>query len=216
VRQSEEAPNLLSVTELIDRCTQASPEQRRYWTEFNRRFDEQIIIFTLRYLRRTYNDKIGKQKLDDVKQDVFVRLAKDNAKILKAFRGKTERELLGYLSIICKSTTLNYLRAEKKRAQRNVSTTHNDDDREGLEMDISTHDTTDELSFSETKDHIVQLLRTNYYSRKFERDLTIFKLYYFNGMTTKEIGEFKSFGLSASGIETLISRMKKAIENEKY
>jgi DNA-directed RNA polymerase specialized sigma24 family protein len=47
------------------------------------------------------------------------------------------------------------------------------------------------------------------------RNALIFKLHYVDGFECEEIARFPGFGLTTSGIETVLARLRKKIQNEK-
>lgn len=207
----------LSHKELIFKCCRRSKDWEDIWQEFKNRFDKLILLFIYREFKQRSGKKYGSQFNDiikDLRQDVYIKLLNDKGKALRNFKGKDENSFLAYLYTISKNLVINYVKSSHKREVhlRDVKSHQNHLGFDNYQPEPLTSNTSDELEEHFLQELLVEKLKENYSSRKFERDLVIFKLFYFKGLSPQDIQRNFDFNLSASGIETLVSRMKKTLK----
>ena len=77
----------------------------------------------------------------------------------------------------------------------------------GLQLQPVSMDTVDEIEKSIFQDFILEKIKTCYCSKNLERDILLFKFFYFKGFTAKEIASNSNFNLTASGVETTVNRI---------
>lgn len=203
--------NQLSNNELIKGCLNHSENYESYWLEFKYRFDDSITQFITKALLR-YNCEIYLLQLANTileyKQDVYLKLLKNNAKVLRNFIGAHENSIFKYLEMICKSAVSSSIRLRKNRC-RTVSIDELMETR-GMASPITSEGATCEL----LKGDILFLIKKIYDEKKqknLRRNTSIFRLYFFMGFTTKQISRFRFVELSSSGVETVISRIRTAL-----
>ncbi|MBN2088478.1 sigma-70 family RNA polymerase sigma factor [candidate division KSB1 bacterium] len=173
------------------------------WSEFVSRFDETIRrgIFRFKNLLVNHKDSEFRYKImEDLIQDVYHQLLKNDCKALKDFRGKNENSFYLYLTIICKNTTLNYLKSKGSHEDRTP-------DHEGEKDEPGTVDTPGE--------QIDLLACINLFStgKNKERDRLILKLYFLENYLPEEIANILPGDLSPKRIANLISEFKNYIKN---
>jgi len=78
---------------------------------------------------------------------------------------------------------------------------------EDLQFQPVSMDTVDEIEKSDFRNFILEKIETCYRSKNLERDILLFKLFYFKGFTAKEIASNSNFNLTASGVETTVNRI---------
>ncbi len=205
----------LSDNDLIKKCREHSPDWNRFWKEFERRFDEYIFFMILYELRRQLSSSVIydlKESIQDLRQDVYEKLLKDDGKALKEFRGEHTESFRAYLRSITINLTKNFSKREKLQQRRMNDVIGESSAPELFRINSVTNETEEHLDEAFVKEHIIRMLRANYPSRNLDRDILIFKLYFFEGLSPKQIHNIINGELSASGVESTVSRMKKTLE----
>lgn len=205
-----------AVLDLIKRCTRKSPNWNQVWEEFEERFGKKILMY-LYYEFKKYSKGYYETEYDeiikDLRQDVYIKLLKTDGQALKNFRGKTQNSFLAYLHVISRNVVLNFIKNSYERSVTKfvrLGEMHSNTERKQIES-IS-HETVDTMDKQFMREFIVSRLKGGYRSRNFQRDLLVFKLFYFEGHSAKEIISGCDINLSISGIETVVSRMKNYLE----
>ncbi len=205
----------LSDNDLIKKCLERSEHWNVFWNEFEKRFGQFILYLIVSELKKHWNSpdlNQFKEAIKDIRQEVYAKLLKDGGKALKDFRGSHPDSFKAYLKTIAVNLTKNFSKNEmlkRRRVPDNLSATGK---YEPDAMSPVSNDTKNNLDEKFVKEHIIQALTTYYRSRKLERDIAIFKLYFFESLTSHEIQRAIDTGLTVSGIETIISRTKQALE----
>ncbi len=208
---------------LVSRC--AADQQNTFlWTEFLKRFSPKINNFIRATLRQYKNTTAGPADSpafvdstheSDLFQNVILRLVQNNCSALKRFTGTTESEFLVYLAVITRSTVRDSVRYQsaKRRFHRSASPTvryanFNKDSEfirepsveDKVERGILAREL-EQLSFKAIQDN----------SGEPNRDMLIFKLYFYQDLSAAQIASCQGVGLSKTGIEKIIGRLKDKI-----
>lgn len=220
-----ELPNL-SDTELIAKCTQKSAGWQNFWREFQNRFGKKILFYIYGEFHKISGEKISTEFheiIKDLRQDVYIKLLKNDSQALKNFNGKNETSFLAYLHVIAKNLVVNYVNTNRYQKSVSMSKIKHRSDPKGSEtfpFQPVSMDTVDELEKLIFKNFILKKIKACFHSKNFERDILFFKLFYFKGFTTREIAKNTNFKLSASGIETIVNRivqrLRKNFKKNKY
>jgi RNA polymerase sigma-70 factor (ECF subfamily) len=133
--------------------------------------------------------------IDDLVQETYLRLCKDNCRPLREFRAQHDEAIFGYLKVIAASVALDHFRARATHKRRGEVV----DD--GTNLEASTSSSTIERST------LVKELDQRLATSETERDRTIFWLYYRQGYTAKDIAAMPNFGLTQKGVESCIYRL---------
>jgi RNA polymerase sigma-70 factor (ECF subfamily) len=97
----------LSSAELIASCLgDGSPS---VWREFVGRFQPLIASVILRTIRR-YGE-FNSSLVDDLVQETFLRLCKDDFRALRQFEQRHEDAIFGYLKVVAASVTTDHFRS---------------------------------------------------------------------------------------------------------
>ena len=208
----------LSNNELIRRCAYPAENWNRMWAEFEARFGGIIVLLLYRGMTKPGVDGHTNEfpeTLQDLKQDVYIKLLKNNAEALRKFNGRNEKSIFAYLNIISKNIVLNYVKKQEcaRRSPRPVFSHGSSDSNEY--GPIGTNSTAEELEWQFLKEAIIASLRERWKGANLERDLRIFELYFFEGLYAGEILKKCPSNLSKSGIDTLIYRMRKCLRDLK-
>ncbi len=199
--------------ELAHLCA-ARQQDSELWTEFLRRFTPKIKIFIRSTLRQRGNAGSAacadSNQESDLFQNTVLRLVQNDCAALKRFTGTTESELLIYFAVIARSTVRDSVRRQsaKRRFHWFASPTVSSDDYEfirepgienSVEREILAREI-EQLSFKTISSSILPV-----------RDKLIFQLYFYEGLSAAQIAACNGIGLSKTGIEKIINRLKEKV-----
>jgi RNA polymerase sigma factor (sigma-70 family) len=187
-----------SAAELIVLCLEAGSASA--WREFVARFQPLIASVILRSIRR-YGES-NPSLADDLVQETFLRLCKDDSKALRQFEQRHEDAIFGYLKVVAASVTMDHFRslgAQKRRGDRLAES------EEAIDLHVSTPANAEQSLMLREIDQCIERVSDS------KRDQTIFWLYYQQGFTAKDIAQLPNIGLTAKGIESCIYRLTKAV-----
>lgn len=211
----------ISNPDLIRRCA-SSPDDSTLWQEFIRRFDD--------FLRRTAVRLLGSPVVpaparlvalvEDIVQDVYVRLLHDDCRALLQFRGENEEAIFPYLHSITATVILNHFRAtrakKRPRVERslNASIAWAEEDFRPLSAVIPDPRTLseEEIRLAELRDEINYLLDRILHGPNKSRDKLIFQLFHFDGLSPEEIAQISAIDMNPHGIEVVLSRIRQKLE----
>jgi len=205
----------LANNDLVNRCAVESAN-RLVWDEFYRRFDDHIRLMVMRYcgLRRLP----GQTLVNDLTQDVYVRLVKDGHRVLHNFRGENENAIFTFLALTARTVVSEY--EKKKNAKKRW---HQE---ESLDKPVSPVDdglrlidilsnpyipAPDEPLMLESLQQEVQaLLDEAITGHEKKRDQKIFLYHVFEGLTPQQISARAA--LSPKRIRNIITTTRKRLK----
>lgn len=200
-----------TVSSLLGAC--ASGSDPRSWEEFIRRF-ESAICHGLRRAQRRAAYWIDPEALDDLRQDVYCRLVEDGARVLANCRASTEAEVAAYLAKIAENVTLDHLRAGSAR-KRGGGRRETSIDEPGLNLangSVGREPTPEErLLAEEDLRRFSRSCRRAVSRSAVERDWRILQLALIGGYSSAEIAGLLGSGLSTSGIDSIVCRVKRRL-----
>lgn len=211
--------NKLKNTELVKRCANDT-KNKQVWLEFVSRFDKHIYLIVLREckIRGLYKNKVQfKEAVQDLVQDIYLKILKDDCQSLKAFRGNSENSIYIYLGTIAKNAVINYIIRMNAQKRPQIEKylddfiTTNDEGGEIFYKDVlksTIFDTEQELTLIITKEDIEVNLNNILKGKYKERNKLICKLHFYDGFSVNEIASYFNFGLSAARIANIISEIK--------
>jgi RNA polymerase sigma-70 factor (ECF subfamily) len=199
VQYSQMAP-----PQLIAVCTSEANEAA--WREFIRRFHPLIVAAITKAVRRFGN--VSHQLVDDLIQDVFLKLCKDNFRALRSLgTAHHERAFFGFLKVVATHTAQDYFRSAA--SAKGGSGKSPEADRVFMEHGLS--DGSPELDIKILLGEIDTIMKTHEHEPNFERDYAIFCLYYSQGLTAKEIAALPGMKLTVKGVESTLLRLTQQI-----
>jgi RNA polymerase sigma-70 factor (ECF subfamily) len=187
----------LAAAEIVRACLHTGSEAA--WTAFVRRFQPLIASAVSRVVRR-YGVP-SPALVDDLCQETYLRLCKDNCRSLREFESNHDEAIFGYLKVIATSVALDHFRArasQKRRAEV-------EDDGTYVEASVS--------ASSIEHSTLLQQLERQLAARETERDRTIFWLYYRQGYTARDIAAMPQLGLTQKGVESCIYRLTQSLRS---
>jgi RNA polymerase sigma factor (sigma-70 family) len=179
----------LPIRELLQKCLDSDGQDE--WTEFVRRTQRTISIT----IKRAGSYKIDEGTVDDLTQDTFAKLFRDDRAALRRIRGEHENSIFAYI----------------RRAAWTTAIDRRPDilDFDELTEDIATANWNS--AFDNLRKEEVDRCLKNLPSLS-ERDREIFWLHFEQGYTHKEISQIPHFNLKESGVESVILRLVRYVK----
>lgn len=198
---------------LIRRCAESENEES--WREFVGRFKRPIERGILRVLRASAQNLRGYER-EDLAQDVFCRLLDHGRRRLRWCRGRTEDQIASYLCRVAETVTIDHLRSQAALKRR--SWTPGESVRDTMPGDpmARVEDPKPGPEQRAIRRELRQALaghcREVVSDATGRRDLEIFRLAIVEGWSSREIAERVGEGLSASGVDSVICRLRRRLE----
>ena len=197
------------VNELAEACARSADAAE--WEQFLGRCVP-VASLTAARVARLWTGSASAAIVDDIVQEIFLRLCEQERRILRNFKPRGEDSFLGLLRLVSASVASDYFRRQysAKRGGK-VATTALDelaspavaasaDDAAGMQKAVLLAELDQKLLSA--PDVIGQ------------RDRAIFWLYYLQGLTAEEIAGLPASGLSAKGIESALRRVTQWLRKE--
>ena len=191
-----------SVNDLAKACARSADSAE--WEEFVSRCVPLASVVALR-VSRMWVAAPSPAAVDDIVQEVFLKLCDQERRILRNFEPRGEDSFLGLLRIVTASVANDYFRRlySEKRG--------------GKVLTMPLLDESAQLPVGETREaaRMQQLALLEQLDHKLraapdaipERDRALFWLYYRQGYTAEEIARLPATGLSAKGVESALRRV---------
>ena len=198
----------MSAAELVRECGRKLTD-RELWDRFQKRFRKPIFLFLIRALRERKVEDYTFDLVDDLSQDLYVKLVQNDGRLLRTFRGQTEFSVMAFLARVAISVVWDYQRweyAAKRQPGQVISIEKLREDREkssGVELDVGSI-----LSWIDLE----RLVALDADQKHASRNIIILKLRHIDGLTIGEIAKFPGFGLTESGIDTVLRRLKARLQ----
>lgn len=186
--------------QLLRAC--AKPDSTAAWKEFMRRYHGVLTAAAIRVSRHW--GKGTADEIDDIVQDIYIKLCADGARVLTSFQAVKPGEDFGYLKVVATHHAQDYYRkrAANKRGLRNT---------ESLEDSHGVAAPDGGMERRLVLAEVDKVLRSETQTQTGPRDRGIFRLYYQQGMTAKAIAELPGVQLSQKGVESVLQRLTDAI-----
>jgi RNA polymerase sigma-70 factor, ECF subfamily len=191
----------ISVNELAQVC--AISADAAEWEEFLRRTTPLASLVVSR-VARLWVSVPAPAIVDDIVQEVYLKLCEQERRILREFTPRGEDSFLGLLRIVAGSVANDYFRrlCTAKRGGNVVITGLTWDFAPGADTNGGAKGVQNLVLFSQ----LDQVLREAS-DEVSERDRNLFWLYYLQGLTAAEIASLPGMGLSAKGVESALRRI---------
>ena len=195
------------VNELARACAHSADTAE--WGEFLGRCAPVAALVAAR-VARIWQRTASSAVVDDIVQEVFVKLCEQERRILREFKPKGDDSFLALLRVITASVANDYFRRQysEKRGGKVVTMLL---DEEPSSM-VATHNDQDAqraVLFNE----LDRKLRSASGATA-ERDRALFWLYYLQGLTADEIASLPGSELSAKGVESALRRVTAWLRKE--
>jgi RNA polymerase sigma-70 factor (ECF subfamily) len=197
------------VNDLAKACARSADAAE--WDEFVRLCRPLATLVAFRISRQWVNST-SSTAVDDIVQEIFVKLCEQKRRILREFEPRGEDSFLGLLRIVSASVANDYFRRLRsaKRGGKVVTTPLVED---GTQMPVASGRQSAEMQRSVLFAQLDQKLRSAPEIIG-ERDRSFFWLYYLQGLTAEEIARMFPAGLTAKGVESALRRVSKWLRGE--
>jgi RNA polymerase sigma-70 factor (ECF subfamily) len=198
-----------SVNDLAKACSHSADAAE--WEELLRRCTPLASLVALR-ISRLWMSGPSPAMVDDIVQEVFLKLCEQERRILRDFQPRGEDSFLGLLRMVATSVANDYFRRlySVKRGGNVVTTTLDETvtpsvaacTREAAQTQYSVLlSQLDEMMLAEPE--VIS-----------PRDRSLFWLYYLQGLTAEEIAALPTAGLKAKGVESALRRIANWLRGE--
>ena len=221
-------PAKASNRELVRRLVDAGPEDSA-WLEFVSRFHDWIRRVTFRAYAaeaergRGLDAGLPGEVVEDLTQEVFVRLLDGERRALAHFQGRNENSIYTYLYTIATNLVRDHfkkLRAQRRPpAARSLSEPLRTADGPVEELTLgdvlfnSTQSPEEWAQSAEFREKISEAVGRVSPGAASKRDRLIFRLYFVEGLTLEEIASLRTVRLSVSGVEKRVVKIRTALNN---
>ena len=220
----------ISNVQLVRLCAQ-EPNHHRAWEEFVDRFNQHITLTVLRVVsaksgRLLRLEEVKTRELvRDLVQDVYLHLLSQEAQALKRFHGHHEKSIYAYLAKVATTVALDRWRQDQttQRTAQFISWSELLGQESRLSKPPQAPLTTSDLSYTSDEQVVIADLRNQLEhlleGEQKQRDIMIFLLHVFDGLTANDIAAQEGFGLTHEGVASVLRRVKQklreAMENER-
>lgn len=209
----------LTVHELLKRCLERPPDEDA-WREFVQRYHGAIRssvakTFHARAIQETdRRAQFPEDLIEDLVQVVYMRLVEEGNRALNRFEGEHENSIFQYLTIISINVVRDHFREGKAQKRPKLSFSldelmENAGDGGMLKDAVSSIDglRVTGASSNVTMDDLEAALKRSVSRRHRDRDILIFKLRYYDGLTLDEIKKSLRLDISPIGIGSILNRI---------
>src|SRR2546428_1018858 len=203
-----------TAADLLRECGEKLTD-RALWTKFQERFQGLIFLYLMRALRLRRIQEDTSDVVPDLAQEVYLRLVQHNGRVLRSFRGTTEFSVLAFLGRISSSVVQDYQRqlaTEKRRATvvpiESIKAGELTGSRSAGAAEFDSNAIGAILSWIDVE----RIVEGDPDRKNARRNALIFKLHYIDGFQAAEIARFPGFELAKSGVESILARMRKRIQ----
>jgi RNA polymerase sigma-70 factor, ECF subfamily len=197
------------VNELARTCARSA--DTAVWGEFLGRCAPVAALVATR-VTRIWHGRSTAAVVDDIVQEVFLKLCEQERRILRDFKPRGEDSFFALLRVITASVANDYFRRQNSEKRGGKVVTMILDDESSSVVPIASEKDSEiqrAVLFSEL-DHKLRSAP----GATAERDRTIFWLYYLQGLTADEIAELPASDLSAKGVESALRRISAWLRKE--
>jgi RNA polymerase sigma factor (sigma-70 family) len=204
----------MSAHDLVRECGERLTDPE-LWRRFQERFQGLVFMYVMRALRiRLIRDDIA-DIVPDLAQEVYLRLLRDNGRALRSFKGTTEFSVRAFLGRISESVVQDYQRraGRDKRSAQVIPIEH------AKTAELIGRRSADAPEFDSSRLGSIlswidmeRVVEGDPDQKNARRDALIFQLHYIDGFESREIASFPGFGLTKSGVQAILARLRKRIQ----
>jgi len=200
----------ISPEELILACFQTRDELA--WAEFVRRFHPLIARVVIRAARQWGVD--SSQAIDDLIQEVYLKLCVDNVRLLRNFKPTHEGAIYGYIKVFTANLAHDHFKASRAQKRGGSVETASMEGDDAVERLTRSESETTILERRLLLGQVATCLEVVASGSNAERDCRIFWLYYRAGFSASAIAVLPRIGLSTKGVESTILRLTRAVRQQ--
>jgi RNA polymerase sigma-70 factor (ECF subfamily) len=197
----------LSSPELFSLCSGAG--DAACWQEFIRRFNPLIARTVLRVAMR-YGIS-NKALVDDLVQETYLRICANECALLRRFSPRQPESAFAFLKVVAANVAQDHFKsrlADKRAPESTADSVEETSATVGWEPPKSSLNDPERAVLI---DQIDRKLKEVVPEREFQRDRTVFWLYYRSGLTASAIASLPTVGLTTKGVESVLFRLTRLI-----
>lgn len=189
--------------QLVSECVEGHADA---WKEFIRRFGKLVMGVAVRAASRWGDTSPG--VVEDLIQDVYLKLGANDSELLRKFHSRDENALFAYLKVVTANVVNDHFRAIRTLERGGASGSNSIELNSDILRESSDAGATAErATLLEEIDRALKAVAS-------ERDRTIFRLFYRNGLSPKAIASIPEFGLTIKGVESAILRITRLVRSK--
>jgi RNA polymerase sigma-70 factor (ECF subfamily) len=198
-----------SVNDLAKACARSADAAE--WEEFLRRCTPLASLVATR-ISRMWVSNSSAATVDDIVQEVFLKLCEQDRRILRDFEPRGEDSFLGLLRMVASSVANDYFRRHysEKRGGKVVTMALVED---AAPFPAASSHESGRMHRTVLMAQLDEKLRSAPEIIS-ERDRSVFWLYYLQGLTAEEIARVAAAGLTPKGVESALRRVAKWLRGE--
>lgn len=209
-----------TVAELLNRCSRRPPDDVA-WREFVRRYNATIKLHVVKTFHQKATQAADRKPqftedvIDDLVQAVYVRLIEDQNRALSRFTGEYENSIYQYLAMISINVVRDHFREVHAQKRPKVSFSLDEilDSGSGM-LDEKIRHMEGQASSSSTTlgfEDVERALNKSVSKKNRDRDILIFKLRFYEGLTLDEITKALGLDISPVSVGSILNRILKKI-----
>ncbi len=188
---------------------------RAVWEKFQSHFQGLIFLYLLRALRYQSMREDVSGIVPDLAQEVYIRLVRRDGHALRSFRGATEFSVMAFLARFCTNVVSDHFQSQSRQRRTaqviSIEEARAKEAKDGAMAGASELNTSSLSSILSWID-IERVVEGDSDSKNARRNALIFKLHHIDGLSAIEIAQFPGFELTRGGVETVLSRLRKRIQ----
>ncbi|MGD0162324.1 MAG: sigma-70 family RNA polymerase sigma factor [Candidatus Sulfotelmatobacter sp.] len=197
----------MSLDELIQACAEGNDPAA--WEEFIRRFHPLIASVVRRTARRWGND--SPELVDDLIQEAFLKIYGGRRRVLSGFKPHHPEAFSGFLAVITANLVNDYFRTRHSQKHGSGQPEGSIDDSPAVADAAATNRPAEHVFRNLQIGEVERALSSCVGGAEPERDLTIFWLYYKEGVSAAAIARLPSILLNVKGVESVIHRLTRCV-----
>jgi RNA polymerase sigma-70 factor (ECF subfamily) len=196
-----------TVNELAKICSESTDAAQ--WERFLR-LATPYASMTAARVCRIWTGKTDSALIEDIVQEVFVRICDQERKILREFKPRGEDSFFALLRVVSASVANDYFRRHYslKRGGHAVTLSL-----EEVQETYSGRQASNAIQSSVLHAQLDQMIRSAP-AEISERDRNLFWLYYLHGFTAEELASIEGANLTSKGVESALRRMIQWLKSE--
>lgn len=187
---------------LLARCLQTGTNED--WQRLTAVLQPLIMGVAYRTASR-WQPSVQKELVDDLAQEIFLKLLDQDAKALRRFTPTGPDSLFSFVKVIAANHVFDRMKSRVPRRQGG------DSGREALTDNTTSapnsHFSEQRLLVRSIEDALIAVTQ----GENSSRDRAIFLLHYRHGLTAEAIAKISHFGLSTKGVESTVHRLRASI-----
>jgi RNA polymerase sigma-70 factor (ECF subfamily) len=191
------------VNELARACAQSTDTGE--WAEFLGRCAPVAALVAARVARMWQKGLAAPAVVDDIVQDVFLKLCEQDRRILREFRPRGDDSFLALLRVVTASVANDYFRRlySEKRGGKVLTMVLDEEPSAVVPLGSDKDNDVQRAVLFAELDHKLRAAP----GATAQRDRSLFWLYYLQGLTADEIAALPGSELSAKGVESALRRV---------